>query len=39
MRSCPMRVRVAVCEGGECIDMNVKDWKKWYEELVWGSYE
>jgi len=34
MRSCPMGVKVAVCEGSECIDMNVKDWKKWYEEVV-----
>jgi len=34
MRSCPMGVKVAVCEGSECVDMNVKDWKKWYEEVV-----
>ena len=37
MRSCPMEVRVAVCENGECIDMNVEDWEKWYEELVWND--
>lgn len=37
MRSCPMGVRVAVCEGSECVDMNVKDLEKWYEELVWGA--
>jgi len=39
MRSCPMGVKVAICEGDECVDMNVKDWKKWYEEWIWGSHE
>jgi hypothetical protein len=34
MMSCSMGVKVAVCEGSECIDMNIRDLKKWYEELV-----
>jgi hypothetical protein len=34
VRTCPMGVKVAVCENDECIDMNVKDWKRWYKELL-----
>ena len=39
MRSCKMNVKVAVCSGDECIDMNIEDLEKWYKEDILGNVE
>jgi hypothetical protein len=39
MRSCPMKVKIGICKGGECIDVNMKDVEKWWDEEVWSDFK